>query len=271
MGFIIEDGVDDSEDNIETVQGSSAEIVQEGQPAQEQVAKQEDNVEEVLPEKYRGKKLEDIVKMHQEAEKLIGRQAKEVHEVRSMADELLKRSLATPVQKEEPVQNQPEVDFFENPAEAVAKTVENHPAVKQAKQAAAELQRMKTAQKLAEKHPDFATIAQDTGFVDWVKASPIRLNLYAKADAEFDFDSADELLSTYKSIKQVQQQVATVDNNKQREQQMKAASVDVGGTGEASKKVYRRADLIRLRMENPDRYMALQDEIMAAYADGRVR
>jgi hypothetical protein len=52
---------------------------------------------------------------------------------------------------------------------------------------------------------------------------------------------------------------------------MKAATVDVGGTGESSKKVYRRADLIKLRMTDPDRYMALQDEIMSAYAQGRVK
>ena len=42
-----------------------------------------------VPEKYRGKNLEDIVKMHQEAEKLIGKQAQEVGEVRKLADELM--------------------------------------------------------------------------------------------------------------------------------------------------------------------------------------
>jgi len=52
---------------------------------------------------------------------------------------------------------------------------------------------------------------------------------------------------------------------------MKAASVDVGGSGEVSRKIYRRADLIKLKMTDPDRYMALQDEIMSAYADGRVK
>ncbi len=35
-----------------------------------------------LPEKYQGKSLDDIIKMHQEAEKLIGKQAQEVGEVR---------------------------------------------------------------------------------------------------------------------------------------------------------------------------------------------
>ena len=43
-----------------------------------------------LPDKYRAKSLEEVVRMHQEAEKLIGKQAQEVGEVRKLADELLK-------------------------------------------------------------------------------------------------------------------------------------------------------------------------------------
>ena len=39
-----------------------------------------------IPEKYRGKQLSDIIKMHQEAEKLIGKQAQEVSEVRKLAE-----------------------------------------------------------------------------------------------------------------------------------------------------------------------------------------
>jgi hypothetical protein len=52
---------------------------------------------------------------------------------------------------------------------------------------------------------------------------------------------------------------------------MKAAQVDVGGSGESSKRVYRRADLIRLKMTDPARYEALNDEILSAYAEGRVK
>jgi hypothetical protein len=52
---------------------------------------------------------------------------------------------------------------------------------------------------------------------------------------------------------------------------MKAAQVDVGGSGESSKRVYRRADLIRLKMTDPTRYEALSDEIMTAYQEGRVK
>jgi hypothetical protein len=228
-----------------------------------------------LPEKYRGKSAIEIAKMHQEAEKLIGRQANEVHEVRSLADQLLRQQLDSKAKEAKPLEESLEDDFFADPASAVNRQVEKHPAVLEARQAALEMKRMKTAQQLSSKHPDFATIAQDAGFQDWVKSSAIRLNLFARADAEFDFESADELLSTYKELKQIKQQnqvqqSANVESRAQ-EQAMKAATVDVGGAGETSRKVYRRADLIKLRMTDPDRYMQLSDEIMAAYAEGRVK
>ena len=230
---------------------------------------------EELPEKYKGKSALEIAKMHQEAEKLIGRQANEVHEVRSLADQLLKQQLDSNKAQAAPIEESLEEDFFVDPKQAVNRQVEKHPAVIEARQAALEMRKMKTAQQLSTKHPDFATIAQDSGFQDWVKSSKIRLNMFAKADAEYDFESADELLSTYKELKQIKQQTQNVQTakveNKAQEQAMKAATVDVGGSGETSRKVYRRADLIKLRMTDPDRYMALQDEILSAYAQGRVK
>ena len=234
---------------------------------------------EELPEKYKGKSAIEIAKMHQEAEKLIGRQANEVHEVRSLADQLLKQQLeANKKVQQQPIEESLEDDFFADPKQAVNRQVEKHPAVVEARQAALEMKKMKTAQQLAAKHPDFGTIASDAGFQDWVKASAIRLNLFAKADAEYDFEAADELLSTYKEIKQIKAQQAVQQAVKSNEIEaeaqktaMKAATVDVGGTGETSRKVYRRADLIKLKMTDPARYEAMSDEIMAAYAEGRVK
>lgn len=238
-------------------------------PQEEQPQQAESVIEKIIPEKYKGKSIEDIVKMHQEAEKMIGKQAQEVHEVRSLADQLLKRQLET--DKTPTVESAPEVDFFENPQDSIKRAIENNPAVLEAKQANLELKRMKTAQQLASKHPDMQTIVQDTGFQEWVKASPVRLGLYAKADAEFDFGSADELLSTYKELKQVRNNNVQEAGKQQKAQALKAAGVDTGGSGEVTKKVYRRADLIRLNIENPERYAALQPEIIAAYAEGRVK
>ena len=51
-----------------------------------------------------------------------------------------------------------------------------------------------------------------------------------------------------------------------------AATGNARGTTEGSRrKTYRRADIIKLMQTDPDRYMALQPEIMAAYAEGRVK
>lgn len=222
-----------------------------------------------LPDKYRDKSLEDIVRMHQEAEKLIGKQAQEVGEVRKLADELIKQNLSSNKQPIE--QSEPEVDFFENPKEAIRKTVDSHPDVVAGRQAALDFKKMQIQQKLAQDHPDFGQIAQDTDFQNWVKSSPIRLGLYARADGEFDYDSANELLSTYKQLKGIKAKQTSDAGETQRKTNLKAAAVDVGGTGESSKRVYRRADLIRLKMTDPNRYEALSEEIMQAYSEGRVK
>ena len=221
-----------------------------------------------LPEKYREKSLEEVVRMHQEAEKLIGKQAQEVGEVRRLADELLKQNLNS---RQQQVEIEPEVDFFENPQRAVQETIDKHPDVLAARQAGQEFKRMQIQQKLVQDHPDYSQVVNDSEFQNWVKSSPIRLGLYAKADGEFDYDSANELLSTYKQLRGVKARQTTDAGETQRKSNLKAAGVDVGGSGESGKRVYRRADLIRLKMTDPDRYEALSGEIMQAYQDGRVK
>ena len=222
-----------------------------------------------LPEKYRDKSLDEIVRMHQEAEKLIGKQAQEVGEVRKLADELIKQNLGS--RQQQTRQEEPEVDFFENPQKAVQRTVDNHPDVQAAKQATLEMRRAQVQQRLAQEHPDFGEIAKEQDFANWVKSSPVRLRIFEQADAGYDYDSANELLSTYKQLRSVKQKQSSDEGEVTRKQNLKAVGVDVGGSGESSKKVYRRADLIRLKMQDPNRYDALSDEIMQAYIEKRVR
>lgn len=250
---------------------------QEPQETEEPVEQETQAVEEEedLPGKYKGKTLKDIVRMHQEAEKLIGRQAQEVGEVRKLADELIKRQISTPVaQAQVATKEEDEVDFFEDPKKAVSKAVERHPAIQQARQQAAELQKMQTQAKLQQVFPNFKEVVSDPGFAEWINSSNVRKNLYVQADTQYDFDAAAELISTYTALtgaKQTQQvQEAKQVAKEQRTKAMKAAAVDTGTVGLRSDKSYRRADLIRLQLEDPERYQQLQPEIMAAYAEGRV-
>lgn len=224
-----------------------------------------------IPAKYRGKKLEDIINMHQEAEKLIGRQAQEVGEVRRLADELLKQQLAKKAPEPQAPHEVDDLDFFEDPKKAISKAVESHPDIVAARNAAQTLKRQQAAAQIQAKHPDMGQIVQDPEFVDWVKGSPVRMQLYTAADQQFDPYAADELLSTFKALRTRKQETLKEVAQTTRNQSLKAANVESGGTGETSRKIYRRADLIRLRLENPDRYDALQDEIMKAYSEGRVR
>ena len=75
------EGTEQEEVSDVTTQDAAAQIA-----AQPEAVDTKEPTEE-LPEKYRGKSALEIAKMHQEAEKLIGRQANEVHEVRSLADQ----------------------------------------------------------------------------------------------------------------------------------------------------------------------------------------
>ena len=248
-------------------------------PDAEASAQPEEIATEVeIPEKYKNKSLDEIVRMHQEAEKLIGRQAQEVGEVRKLADSLLKQQLEAKHDKQpEPAQ---EIDWFEDPQKAVHQAIESNPVLRQLQEQQA-IQAQKAALDAIEKsHPDFVSVAQSEDFQQWVGESKVRQRLYSDAN-NYDVDSALELLNNYKSLRGLRQQKEETSkaadealkktDSEGRSKALKAAAVQQGGTGETGKPVYRRADLIRLRMQDPSRYESMADEILNAYAEGRVR
>jgi hypothetical protein len=248
-------------------------------PTEEMVGQPEEIATEVeVPEKYKNKSLDEIVRMHQEAEKLIGRQAQEVGEVRKLADSLLKQQLEAKHDKQpEPAQ---EIDWFEDPQKAINQALESNPVLKQLQEQQA-VQAQRAALDVIEKsHPDFVSVAQSEDFQQWVAESKVRQRLYNDAN-NYDADSALELLNNYKSLRGLKQQKEETSkaadealkktDSEGRSKALKAAAVQQGGTGETGKPVYRRADLIRLRMQDPTRYESMADEILNAYAEGRVR
>lgn len=221
---------------------------------------------DTLPERYRGKTVAELAKWYEESEKKASRLGNEVHEVRKLADELLKSQLTRKAEEDEP----DEVDFFENPQEAMRQAIANNPQVRQAEEYGLQAQRQFAKQSMEQKHPDVAQIVQDPEFQEWIGKSKVRMHLFQAAE-NYDFDAGDELLSTFKELRGVRQQQVTQVDTKARDNALSAAAVDTSGTSEVSRKVYRRADLIRLKMQDPDRYEAMGDEILKAYAEDRVR
>ena len=226
--------------------------------------------EEEIPEKYQGKTTAEIVRMHQEAEKLLGRQSSEVGELRSVVDNYIQTQLDSNTQKApEPEED---IDFFSDPDKAVEKAIANHPSIKAAEAQSQQYKQATAQSQLQERHPDMQQILQDSKFVEWIKGSKIRTQLFAQADTQYDYEAADELFTIWKERQQTVAQTAA-NEKVSRKNAVKAASTgNAKGSGEAaSRKVYRRSDIIKLMQTDPERYLSLSDEIMQAYQEGRVR
>ena len=233
---------------------------------QEEITQEEDD----LPEKYRGLSVKEVARMHQEAERMMGKHSQEVGELRKLVDSHIQAQLTQ--KAPEPQQEEDDVDFFLNPKEAVAKQIANHPQIKEAEEYTTQYKRQTAVSQLQGKHPDMQEILGDSNFAEWVKNSKIRTQLFVQADQQYDYEAADELFSLWKERQSVVKQTAEVEKQARKQQVKSASTGNARGSNEGSrKKVYRRADIIKLMRDDPERYQALSNEIMQAYQEGRVR
>lgn len=270
-------------DNQELSLGEGEELVNlsdtENPKEQESVAEVEEQDESVqeeqkesfeLPDKYKDKPVEELVRMHQEAEKLLGRQGAEVGELRKAVDDLLKTKLDEFKGGNEVEDQEEDFDFYENPKEAVNRTLEKSETIQQMKQMLAQQQQAEVLKMIENKYPDYRDTIQNENFVEWIKASKVRTELLQRAD-KYDLDAALELLGNWKELKGTVEKVKEV-NEKDLKLQRKAASTGGGGSSEpVSRKIYRRTDLVNLMRTNPRKYMANVEEYDRAYAEGRVK
>jgi len=273
MAILIEERLvtqDDDEDQTEFSEvGSDESQVTE-------LTHTEDNENEGIPDKYKGKTVQQIVQMHQEAEKLLGRQSSEVGDLRKVVDQYIQTQLVPQqnnnYQSSVNQEQEEETDFFSDPETAVRRAIDNHPDIRKAKEDNVRSYKSNALAQLQSKHPEMSNILGDPAFGEWVQSSKIRTKLFIEADQKFDYDSADELFSNWKERgNMVNQTVAAEKQN--RKQAVKSASTGTAtGSSEASsRKIYRRADIIKLMKTDPDRYQMLSDEILQAYSEGRVK
>ncbi len=222
-----------------------------------------------IPEKYQNKSAEELVQMHQEAEKLLGRQSSEVGELRKVVDTYIQTQL-TPEQEAPPEVE--EIDFFTDPDKAVDRAIQNHPKIREAEAVTNQYRQSNAMAQLKGKHPDMEAILQDNKFAEWIQASKVRTRLFVDADQKYDHEAADELFSLWKERQNVVQQTAKVEQQARKQAVKAARTGNARGSSEsAPKKIYRRADIINLMKTDPNRYAVLQPEIMLAYQEGRVR
>ena len=265
--------IDEDENNNEQQEAEQFDTLDEQETQDTQLAdsdEEQPEEEDDIPEKYKGKSVKEIVRMHQEAEKAMGKQGSEVGELRRIVDSYIQAQSVAQQQQAPNVEE--EVDFFADPDKAIERAIAKHPKVQQAEQLAQNMQKAEASARLQAAHPDFANILQDPGFAEWIGKSQVRQELFARADARYDFNAADELLTTWKERQNIVRQAADAEKIGRKHAVKAAATGSTKGSGEtASKKVYRRQDIIELMQRDPDRYQALSGEIMQAYAENRVR
>lgn len=227
-----------------------------------------------IPAKYAGKSMEEVIKMQQEAESLMSRQADELGQQRKLMQSLIEaqNNATDTTPPEEPVAQ--EDNFFDDPVNAVNKAIENHPDVIKARE-----ERMGNVQKhnldsLDKAYPDWQETVKDSSFQKFIGDSATRTEMFRKADSEYRSDLAIELFDWYSQTKMSSATQEAVAGEKSKvEKAMKQTSSESRSSGDSvgGKKVYRRADLINLQVTDPRRYEALSDEIQSAYAEGRVK
>jgi len=261
---------------VDTPTEGVAEQVTETQEVTQEVQVEETPQESSYepPEKYAGKTLEDVINMHQNAEKVLGKQGQEVGQQRQLIEQLMQQSQAnkTVEPAEEAVSF--EDTFYDDPAKAVNSAIENHPEIIKAREGNAKSAQQANLTQLETAHPDFMDVVGDSDFQKWVGESGIRTELFRKADAEYDFNAANELLGTWKQISMIGKTKEVKEQQKKsRQKAMRQTSSETRSSGDSvgGKKIYRRSDLIQLQISDPSRYEQLSDEITQAYQEGRVK
>lgn len=246
------------------------EIPQEVEEPQQEAQAQEQEPEPDIPVKYQNKSAAEIIRMHQDAERLIGKQGNEVGELRKMVDDILHAQPSTPAPEE------PEVDFFEDPKGATEKLAQqalaNDPRIKAMEQTLVENRKLESSRQLETMHPDADELVQSAEFGEWLQRHPVRASRMQIAARNFDAAEAGDIIAQYKEVRDMRKE--TTDNAKaNRSKAVKNASA---GSGKASsetrgKPILSREALQNLKRNDPDRYYSMMPQIKQAYIEKRVR
>jgi hypothetical protein len=241
-----------------------------------------------LPEKFRNKSVQDVVEMYQNLESRYGSMANDLGVQRQLTDRLLDLKRSTDLQKNTPEAKPkgPPVtanDILDRPQETLERVVNERTAAV-AEDVNARMARLEAGlaqQHFTARHPDFQSVVADPAFKSWVEGSRVRLRAAAAAN-QGNWEIADELLSEFKTaqggIRKTDEQpaqapVADLAGARKAALETSGNAGTADGRSNGGKKVYRRADLMRLRITDPEAYYDedFQAEILSAHAEGRLK
>ena len=164
-----------------------------------------------------------------------------------------------------------EFDIFDDPQKVVDRAIDNNPRLK-ALEARIIVDSQKTSHDaLIAAHSDADEVVASEEFLTWVQETPSRTKSFQDAHTSHDVSLASDLLSLFKATAGKAEAEARATRDANAAEGLKNASVEKGRPSTVGKPIYRRQELIRLKIEKPTQYAAMGAEIRQAYADGRVK
>lgn len=228
---------------------------------------------------------ESFLKSYKDMEQDYGRLRNEVGESRKLMDRViaLEETRQTPEVTQEPEVQLDATDLIANPKETLDAYFEQREArlTKQYEERIAQLEGQVGRTQLSAKHTDAGKLVNDPSFLRFVEDSPTRTLVAQQAVQNGDVNALDALLTEYKQAGSANPEPAVtstpaVDPGQAGLQAAAQASLESnnpsGGNPNAGK-VYLRSDIVRKKIEDPEGWLdpTYQDEILRAYAEGRVK
>jgi hypothetical protein len=236
----------------------------------------EDNV----PDRFKGKTRAEIAASFLELEKLQGRNSNEVGELRQSLRSLEAKLELT--NKPAPVAPAPVTldDIYEN-ADAAVRRVAREESAGRIDKLEKDLQEAKTAvirtsamAEFEKRYPKYKDTLASPDFIEWVKASPVRLQMAAAAD-QGNVDAASELFGVYGELNELKSTKKGKGPNVEAAREV--ALERSGGSSPAPEHSFSRHELTekRIAAQRGDRKAAAwltahASEIQEAYGEGRL-
>jgi len=236
---------------------------------------------EKIPAKYAGKSVEDMIQMHQNLEKLNGRQGQELGQMRRMADEILQLKKATTQTKEEVRQPVTVESLLNDPEKALRSAVDSSDLVRRTQAAEDRVARLEskiTQESFVSKFPSFADDMQDPEFTAFVQANPAR-QVLGTAAAKDDYNAAAALWAMWEERKEL---IGTSKDESKPKAKVKVQSTvrPSAKTVDVASRNWSRAKLMELRFKVADGDPAavarwndktFQENMHKAYSEDRVK
>jgi hypothetical protein len=208
-----------------------------------------------VPDKFKGKSLDEVLQSYSNLESQLGRQGQEMASLRRLNDQLLELKVTASSQAAEPVTEVTADDVLNDPSGTIRGTVA--PVIDQTNSRVDQLEARLSLSAFEGRHPTYLEDQNDPEFQAFVQASPYRSSLAQKLVSNGDLSAAEELWTAWEENRPTgrKEQVTPVADETEAKETAEGMVTRGGGEADAAgPKPISRHELSRIRIEDEERY-----------------